>query len=174
MTNLIIGNRISFISAVFLGMSCYAKERKKIFRLQLLNCFTYGVTSYFFGSYAAIATLVCCCLRCIFIMKDMFTKRTAYLLTLVVIVSGVMTNNMGFIGLLPVIATAEYTLCCYYIEDPYRTRYSIMVNELIWVIYAIIIKDFSTTVCDAVVIGADIIAIINYHKAKKVETAHIN
>ena len=107
-------------------------------------------------------------------MKDMFTKRTAYLLTLVVIVSGVMTNNMGFIGLLPVIATAEYTLCCYYIEDPYRTRYSIMVNELIWVIYAIIIKDFSTTVCDAVVIGADIIAIINYHKAKKVETAHIN
>ena len=49
-----------------------------------------------------------------------------------------------------------------------------MINELIWVIYAIIIKDFSTTVCDAVVIGADIIAIINYHKAKKVETAHIN
>ena len=45
MTNLIIGNIISFISAVFLGMSCYAKERKKIFRLQLLNCFTYGVAS---------------------------------------------------------------------------------------------------------------------------------
>lgn len=165
MSNLIIGNIISFISAIFLCMSCYAKDRKRIFTLQLINCTVYGVASYFFGSYSAIATLVCCCLRCVFIMRDSFTKRIAYLLTAIVLVSGVMTNSLGFTGLLPVIATAEYTLCCYYITDPNKTRYSIMINEAIWVIYALLIHDVSTCVCDAIVITADIIAIIGYYRS---------
>lgn len=169
MRNLIIGNIISFISAVFLGMSCYAKDRKKIFSLQLINCATYAVASYFFGTYAAITSLALCCLRSIFIMKDQYTAATAYILAAAVIISGLITNNRGFVGLFPVIASVEYNLCCYYITDPHLTRYSILINELIWVIYAFIIKDFSTGVSDTIIILVDITAIIHYRNASRSE-----
>lgn len=175
MSNLIIGNIISFISAVFLGISCYAKDRKKIFSFQLVNCATYAVASFFFGSYAAITTLVLCCLRSILIMKDKYTSTAAYILAISVIAFGIMANNRGLVGLLPVIASVEYNLCCYYITDPHLTRYSIMINEFIWVMYAIIIKDFSTGISDTIIIIVDIFAIIHYHNKFRAEkTLNIN
>lgn len=163
MENLIIGNIISFISAIFLGISCYAKDRKKIFTFQLFNCATYAAASYFFGTYAAITSLALCSLRSILIMKDKYTKTSAYILAASVIVLGLITNNRGFVGLLPVIASVEYNLCCYYITDPHLTRYSILINELIWVIYAFIIKDFSTGISDIIIMIVDITAIIHYN-----------
>lgn len=163
MSNLIIGNIISFISAVFLGISCYAKDRRKIFTYQLINCATYAIASYFFGTYAAITTLTLCCIRSILIMKDRYTATATYILAIAVVVLGLISNNRGIVGLLPIIASLEYNLCCYYITDPNLTRYSIMVNEFIWVIYALIIKDFSTGISDTIIIIVDIIAIIHFH-----------
>lgn len=169
MSNLIIGNIISFIAAVFLGISCYAKDRKKIFSYQLVNCATYTVASYFFGTYAAITTLFFCCLRSILIIKDKYSAAVAYALTIAIIAFGILTNNRGIVGLLPVIASVLYSLCCYYIKDPNLTRYSILVNEIIWVIYAFIIKDFSTGICDTIIIIVDITAIIHYHNQLSTE-----
>ncbi|MEA4971730.1 hypothetical protein SDC9_92752 [bioreactor metagenome] len=169
MRNLIIGNILSFIAAVFLGISCYAKDRKKIFTYQLVNCATYTVASYFFGTYAAITTLIFCCIRSILIMKDRYTSTAAYILVIAVIAFGIMANNRGIVGLLPVIASVVYNLCCYYITDPHLTRYSILINELIWVTYAFIIKDFSTGISDTIIIIVDITAIIHYHNKLSTE-----
>jgi len=169
MSNLLIGNIISFISAVFLGISCYAKDRKKIFTFQLINCATYAVASYFFGTYAAISTLILCCFRSILIVKDKYTAPAAYTLAAAVVIFGILANNRGIVGLLPVIASVEYNLCCYYITDPHITRYSIIVNELIWVIYGLIIRDFSTAISDTIIIIVDISAIIHYSNKFKTE-----
>lgn len=74
MNNILIGNIISFTGAVFLAVSCVVKSRKQIFVLQFLNCAFLAVASYFFNAYATITTLIICCIRNIFIMRDKFTK----------------------------------------------------------------------------------------------------
>ncbi len=159
MTNIVIGNIISFIAAVFLAVSCVVKDRKQIFVLQFLNCAVLAVASYFFGAYAAISTLSLCCIRNIFIMRDKYSVKVMTIIVILVIAAGLLTNNRGTIGLLPVIATVEYTICCHFITDVAKTRLSILVNEVIWVVYSFLIMDFSTAVTDVIVIIVDIYAL---------------
>ena len=75
MNNILIGNIISFTGAVFLAVSCVVKSRKQIFVLQFLNCAFLAVASYFFNAYATITTLIICCIRNIFIMRDVYKRQ---------------------------------------------------------------------------------------------------
>ena len=165
MSNILIGNIISFAAAIFLAVSCVAKSRKQIFILQFMNCAVLAVASYFFGSYAAITTLALCCIRNIFIMKDKFSVPIMTVILILVIACGILTNNRGIIGLLPVIATVEYTICCHYITDVGKTRISILVNEAIWIIYSFLVLDFSTAITDIIVVTVDIVSIAKGAKA---------
>ena len=152
MSNILTGNIVSLAAAVFLAVSCAVKDRKQIFVLQFMNCAVLAAASYFFSSYAAISTLALCCVRNIFIMRDRFTK--------LVIICGLLANNRGIVGLLPVIATVEYTMCCHFITEVKKNRVSILVNEIIWIVYSFIIMDYSTAVTDIIVVIVDILAII--------------
>ena len=167
--NIIIGNIISFTAAVFLVVSCVMKSRKGVFIMQFMNCALLAVASYFFGSYAAITTLVLCCVRNIFIMKDRFTRPVMTVITILVIVFGVMTNNRGIIGLMPVFATVEYTMCCHFILDVRKTKISILFNESIWIVYSFLISDYSTALTYVAVIIVDILAIFKEKCAKPAE-----
>ncbi len=68
------------------------------------------------------------------------------------IVAGVLANTRGLVGLLPVFATVEYTICCHYIVGEKATKCSIFVNVLLWVIYSFLICDLSTAVSDTIVL----------------------
>ena len=167
--NLIIGNLISLAAAVFLAVSCIVKDHKKVFLWQTVNCLLLAVSSYFFGSFAGITTLFLCALRNILIVTDRYTKP-AMLVTLVsVIASGLIANNKGIIGLLPIVATVEYTICCHYVHGKNATRWSIFANEVIWVLYSLLILDVSTAVSDLVIIVVDIVAIVKDRNQLPVE-----
>ncbi len=160
MSNILTGNILSLAAAVFLAVSCAVKDRKQIFVLQFMNCAVLAAASYFFSSYAAISTLALCCVRNIFIMRDRFTKPVMTVIVILVIICGLLANNRGIVGLLPVIATVEYTMCCHFITEVKKTRVSILVNEIIWIVYSFIIMDYSTAVTDIIVVIVDILAII--------------
>lgn len=160
MSNILIGNIISFAAAVFLAVSCVVKDRKQVFILQFMNCAVLALASYFFGSYAAISTLALCCVRNVFITKDRFTRPVMTVIVILVIVCGVLTNNRGIIGLMPVLATVEYTMCCYFINNIRKTKISILLNESIWLVYSFIVQDYSTALTDVAVIIVDIVAIL--------------
>ena len=169
--NIVTGNIISLAAAVFLSVSCVMKSRRGVFVMQFMNCALLAVASYFFGSYAAITTLVLCCVRNIFIMKDRFTRPVLAVIVVLVIVLGLMTNNRGLVGLMPVIATVEYTVCCHFIRDVRKTRVSILFNESIWIVYSFLVSDYSTALTDAAVIIVDIFAILKEKCAKPSKTA---
>ena len=168
MNNILIGNIISFTGAVFLAVSCVVKSRKQIFVLQFLNCAVLAVASYFFNAYATITTLIICCIRNIFIMRDKFTKPVLAFIIVSVVILGLLSNNRGLIGLMPVAATVEYTTCCYFIRDVRKTRVSILINEIIWVTYSLLVSDFSTAISDSAVIVVDIMSILKSRSKKQV------
>lgn len=169
--NILIGNIISLIAAVFLAVSCTVKTRNKVFIMQFMNCALLAVASYFFGSYAAITTLVLCCIRNIFILKDKFTKPVMAVIITLVFIFGFMANNRGIVGLMPVFATVEYTLCCHFIRDVKKTRISVLFNESIWLIYSFLVRDYSTAMTDIAVITVDIFAIIKARCGKTSKTS---
>ena len=160
MSNILIGNIVSFAAAVFLAVSCVVKDRKQVFILQFMNCAVLALASYFFGSYAAISTLALCCVRNVFITKDKFTRPVMTVIVILVIICGVLTNNRGIIGLMPVLATVEYTMCCYFITNIRKTKISILLNESIWLVFSFIVQDYATALTDVAVIIVDIVAIL--------------
>ncbi len=169
MNNILIGNIISLIAAVFLAVSCTVKTRNKVFIMQFMNCALLAVASYFFGAYATISTLILCCIRNIFILKDKFTRPVMAMIIVLVLIFGFMTNNRGLIGLMPVFATVEYTMCCHFIRDVKKTRISVLFNESIWLVYSFLVCDYSTALTDIAVIVVDILAILRSRMVKTVE-----
>ena len=71
-----------------------------------------------------------------------------------------MTNKRGIKGLMTVLATGEYTMCCYFITNIRKTKISILLNESIWLVYSFIVQDYATALTDVAVIIVDIVAIL--------------
>ncbi len=148
-TNLIIGNSISFVAALFMAASCCVNDRHRVFLLQAVECALLCVASIFFGSWSGITTLALSATRNYLVSKDKFNQNLMVLFLVLVVVFGVWANNRGLIGLIPVVATVEYTICCHYVKEIKAVKCSIFVNTFLWVFYSFAIMDFSTGFTDA-------------------------
>lgn len=164
---IIIGNLISLIAALFMMASCIVKERSRVFRLQFLQCLLLAVSSWFFSSYSGIAANIVSGLRNLVVASGKFTKRMVLVFLLLSVGMGVLFNNRGYIGLLPVIANIQFAVCSYWFTSLTGTRYSIWVNVLLWIIYSFAIMDISTAVSDSAVLILNTVSIVQLHKKRK-------
>ena len=157
---IVIGNMISFVAALFMMASCVMKSRRATFLCQFAECSLLAVASVFFGSFSGVTTLALSAVRNLVVAKDRYTKPVMYTFLTLTIVMGVLANTRGGIGLLPVIATVQYTICCHYVTGEKATKYSIFANIFVWVLYSFLICDFSTAISDSIVLLVDAAAII--------------
>lgn len=164
---IVIGNCISFFAALFMIASCIAKKKQAVFFCQFLECMLLAVASVFFSSFAGVTTLLLSAARNWIVAKDRYTRPLMYLFLVLTLVLGVLTNTRGLVGLLPVLATAEYTVCCHHIVGERATKCSIFVNILIWVVYAFLICDFSTAIGNSVVLVVDAAAIVRLTRIER-------
>lgn len=164
---ILIGNILSFIAALFLLLSSVFKRKDKIFIFQFFECAALAVASFFFGSYAGISTLLLSAVRNVLIAKNKFTKGLMYVFLVLTAAFGLITNNRGILGLMPVIATVQITLCGCLLDGIIETKLSIAANTAIWVVYSFIIRDYSTAVTDSVVLA---FAVFSAIKSIKVQT----
>ena len=103
--NIIIGNAISFVAGIFLILSMVVNDEKKAYKHQFLNAFILMISSFFFYSWTGVTTLAIASARNMMVYRDKLTlKWTAFFIVLSVVL-GLMVNTMGFIGLLPIIAS---------------------------------------------------------------------
>lgn len=167
MKAIIIGNIISLCAAGFMVASCLVSDKRRVFLFQFLECSILAVASVFFGSLAGATTLILGALRNLVVARDKFTKPVMWFFLILVTVAGLWTNTKGLVGLLPVIATVEYTFCCYYVTGDRETKYSIFVNVLLWVIYSFLILDFSTAISDSIVLLVDTAAIFRLRRKER-------
>ncbi len=128
---MIIGNILSFFAALFMVASCVVKRKQAVFFCQFLECALLAVASVFFGSLAGMTTLVLSAVRNLVVAKGRYTKPVMVAFVILTIVAGLLANTRGLVGLLPVLATVEYTICCHYIEGEMATKCSIFVNVLV-------------------------------------------
>ena len=159
---ILIGNALSFLAAMFLFLSSILKRKDKIFIFQFFECVTLAVASFFFGAYAGISTLLLSAVRNVLIAKNKFGKTLMYVFLLLTLILGIITNNRGAVGLMPVIATIQITVCGCVFEGIIETKISIAVNTVIWVVYSFIIKDYSTGIIDSIVLAAAIVSTVKF------------
>jgi hypothetical protein len=160
MEQIIIGNVISLIGAICLAVSCCANTIKKAYFFQLMESSVLFISSFFFGAWAGVTTLFLSIIRNVLVIKGKFDKKSMVICTVLVFVCGVIVNNRGFIGLLPVMATVQITLCNYYARQIMAIKVSFLVNVLLWAVYSLIIHDFSSGITQSVTAVLSIISIV--------------
>ena len=157
--NIIIGNIISLAAACFTAASTFLHKRRTVYLCQVWQCILLAVASIFFRSYAGITTLVLCAVRNVFIMKEKYTGKLCAVFFVLVGVAGLISNNRGFIGLIPVFATLLYTVGAYVAKKEITIKWNIMANLILWGIYEAAIMDYASLISDLVGVTAGIVSL---------------
>ena len=167
MDNILLGNLISLSAACFMAASCLARDNRRVFFYQFMECAILAVSSVVFGSLSGALTMALSAARNLITSRGKLTRPLTLFFFLTAVMGGLMINTRGAVGLLPVIATAEYTVCSYCIRSVKGTKYSIFVNVLFWVVYSFLILDFSASISDSVILCIDGAAILRMHWAER-------
>lgn len=164
--NIIAGNIISFIAGIFLILSMWVNDEKEAYKHQFLNAFVLMISSIFFLSWTGVTTMAIAATRNVFVYKDKLTLNWTIFFIILSVVIGLMVNSMGFIGLLPIIAIVQITICNYVLKSIKWIKMSFIVNELFYIVYFIAIWDISSTVIESI---TALIGIYSFFKLVKSE-----
>ena len=157
--NIIIGNIISLIAGVFIILSMWVNDEKKAYLYQFLNAFILIISSVFFFSWTGVTTMAIAATRNLMVYKDRLTLRWTVFFIVISVVLGLMVNTMGFVGLLPIIAIVQITLCNYYLKTIKSIKTSFIVNSAIYIVYFLAILDFSSAAIESVTALIGVVAL---------------
>lgn len=164
--NIIIGNAISLFAGIFLILSMWVNDEKEAYKHQFLNAFFLTISSIFFLSWTGVTTMALAASRNVMVYKDKLTFNWTIFFIILSVVFGLAVNTKGIIGLLPIIAIVQITLCNYYLKTIKWIKLSFIVNELFYIVYFITIWDFSSSVIESI---TAIIGLISLFKLLKKE-----
>ncbi len=165
---IVIGNIISFVAAVSMLLSAITKNRTTLFFLQFLECALLAVANLFFASYAGVWVLLLSAIRNILVAKEKYNKKMMWGFLVLTVLLSLLTNNRGMVGLIPMIATVQYTVCSLFATNVVRAKWSMAVNTLFWIIYSAAVWDVSTAVSDLIVLLFTLWSIWKIYKNKEI------
>lgn len=158
--NILVGNGISFIAGIFLIVSYCVNDVKKAYKYQFLNAFVLAISSVFFLSWTGVTTLSIASARNAMVYKDRLTFNWTIFFLIVSVVLGVLVNTMGFIGLLPVIAIVQITVCNYALKSIKSIKVSFIVNSLIYIVYFLAILDFTSAAVETITVALGALSLV--------------
>ena len=149
MSALILGNIFSFLYAVCIAISVIKKNKKDLIMWQVLDITFNMLSNVVLHAYAALASNSVGLVRNFLAYKGKLSRNVTYTLFVVTIVIGVWNNNLGFIGLLPVIASSSYTICMYTTKNDQQMRWALVPNLIMWVIHDLYVQAYPAAIVNA-------------------------
>lgn len=128
MNTILTANILSGIDSLFPIASSFFKKKNTILIIQSIGYIIDGITQIIANSLSAAAQLSICAIRNFITTKEKTPKWVYHIFSLFFITFGLYFNNRGFIGLLPIVATVQYTLWNEYAKSAQITRYGMLIN----------------------------------------------
>lgn len=148
--NIVIGNFISLVAGVFIILSMWVNSEKQAYWYQFLNAFILMISSVFFFSWTGVTTMAIAAARNLMVYNDKLTLNWTVFFIIISVVLGLMVNTMGFVGLLPIIAIVQITICNYSLKSIKSIKTSFIVNSTVYVVYFLAILDFSSASIESI------------------------
>lgn len=167
--NIIIGNAISLVAGIFLVLSMVVNDQKRAYKHQFLNAFVLMISSFFFYSWTGVTTMAIAAARNMMVYKDRLTFRWTVFFIVLSVVLGLMVNTMGFIGLLPIMAIVQITICNYVLKEIKWIKLSFIVNEFFYIVYFLAILDFSSSIIEII---TALIGLVSFFKLIRDEKSY--
>ena len=139
---LILGNIFSFCAAVCLAVSVMKKSKKSLIGWQIGDTVLCVISNLILLSYSAMVISAICVVRNVLSYFNKLNATLTVILLLTGTIIGLWANNRGVIGWLPVIASAEYTVCMYLFKSAQGMRYALILNLLMWLVHDAYIQSY--------------------------------
>ena len=118
--NLIIGNVCSILAMATDSISSTRKTAKGVLLVQSLSQLIYFIGTVVLKGYSGAVQNAVSILRNFVAIRDIRSKYVEWALVGLGVVLGLAFNNLGFMGLLPVIANFQYTIAVFRFQDNER------------------------------------------------------
>ena len=147
MISIIIGNIIALIASLLMVYSGIIKQKKKILYVQTIQIGLLVVSNMVLGGIVGAIINALSCIRNILCYQDRLELKEKLVITVLATFLSIKFNNLGLIGLLPLISTITY-LWSMNTKNLIKFKGLIIFTMILWFIYDLTIKSYSSAVFD--------------------------
>ncbi len=165
MNYIVIGNIIALIASLLMLYSGYIKKKQKILFVQTIQIGLSVLSNVVLGGISGAIINALSLLRNVLCYKEKLNKVWKLILIILSTILTLKFNNLGIIGLLPVVSMVVYTILID-LKNVIKFKYLILFTMTMWLIYDIYIMSYTAAIFDLGTIIANIIAVIQIKRNK--------
>lgn len=123
------------------------------------------IASVFFNSWIGAFLMAIASDRLFMVYKDRFTLRWMVFFLVLSVILGFAINTLGFIGLIPIVAVAQITICNYAYKNIRWIKLSLIVNEAFYIFYFYLVFDLVSTVVQVITVAVRCVSYVRLVKS---------
>lgn len=141
--SIVIGNICSLLAMGTDALSASRKDAKGMLRVQNISQLLYGIGAIVLQGYSGAVQNAVCIIRNLAVIKGVENRFVKWLLLALGVIFGLYFNNLGLMGLLPVIANLQYTLAVIFFQKNERVvRISFMISAVMFTFFSLAISNY--------------------------------
>ena len=165
---IIIGNAVGLIASILMVYSGYLKQKNKILYIQTVQIGLAVLSNIILGGITGAIINLISCVRNILCYKEKLNNTAKVVLITLAIILTLCFNNLGIVGLLPLISTITY-ISLMNIKNVIKFKYLIIFTTLLWFCYDLYINSYTSACFDVMCILTNLGSIIQIKKQKELE-----
>ena len=151
-TAVILGNIFSLCAMISDSVSGTRKKHSEIMLVQIVSQFFYAASSIVLKGYSSTVQNAVAVFRNLAAMKNVKSKVLEWSLILAGAALGVVFNNRGLWGLLPVVANLEYSVSVFRLKDNEKAlKLAFIVNMIMYAVFNGVIMNYVGVLSCAVI-----------------------
>lgn len=155
---IVIGNIVALVGSALMAYSGIIKEKPKILIVQTIQMLMLAISNIILGGVPGAIINSVNCVRNMLCYEEKLGFKEKIILVTISVSSSIYFNNLGIIGILPVIATVFYTMLMD-MKNVIKFKILLIFTLILWGIYDLCIKSYTSAVFDLISIIANIFAI---------------
>ena len=168
MKEIIVGNICSLCAMISDSVSGTRKKRNQILAIQIMSQIFYAAGSIILKGYSSTAQNFVAILRNLAAIKNIKYKTVEWILISLGVVLGILFNNRGLFGWLPIIANLAYSIAIFRFKDNETgLKIVFIVNMLMYSVFSAVIQNYVGAVAHTVVAVITAISVIKARKRRE-------
>lgn len=158
MNTLLIGNIIALLASTLMIIASYLKNKRNILLVQTGQMILFVLCNIVLGGITGIIINTASVIRNFLVLNNKLTKTSILIISIIMTILCLIYNNLGLVGLLPLLATLIYTIFIN-TKSTIKLKSLILITLICWGIYDFTIKSYISVIFNMTGVVASIISI---------------
>ncbi len=165
---IVLGNILAFIGMALLWLSSIQRTKQRMLFCQVIDSIFCTASNIVLGGFTGAIVVFMSLVRNLLAYKNMLTPKITMALLVLTTIIGLYVNKHGYIGILPIIATIEYTLWLGFGNNTAKgLKIALIINMLIWSVYDLTIYAFTTLGYDVAIVTSTLYSLYKTRNDKE-------